>query len=368
MLLLLDGLDTINSVSILANKWDYGGSSDAPTWASTGRGTGGTRYCLQGNETMPVRWKINALSKTIPRAGVASPLFVSASVYPLAIDVAYNSLFNPCITLLSKNICSDWSASLTGRSGLMLTFQNDTQTFQLENLVNGVRTILATSAAAVVPLNDWRRVEMRVDIPGDSIDVRVNGVSVLTSSADLADHAVGIAQVGYSQFIGRVDDPIIYTGQNTGDGFNDWLGDIIIDTLSPSAAGTTTEWTRASGSSANYAYVDEVPLQSTTTSDYLYASTVGLKDTYGYGNMSVTPTTIHAAVVTSHMEAAGGTTRPQVCAVARLSSTEVDSPASYVPLTRFTPLQASYPAKPGGGAWTKTDIDAAEFGIKVTAN
>jgi hypothetical protein len=52
--------------------------------------------------------------------------------------------------------------------------------------------------------------------------------------------------------------------------------------------------------------------------------------------------------------------------IARLSATEVDGPEQFL-ASAYGYLSDIREAKPGGGAWTISDVNSAEFGVKVFA-
>ena len=61
---------------------------------------------------------------------------------------------------------------------------------------------------------------------------------------------------------------------------NDFLGDVRIDAVYPTADGTYTAWTPSTGTS-HYALVDET---TPNTTDYNSSNTIGQKDSYVMGN------------------------------------------------------------------------------------
>lgn len=142
------------------------------------------------------------------------------------------------------------------------------------------------------------------------------------------------------------------------------LGDIRVESTFPSGNGNSSQFVGSdSNSTDNYLLVDETPFNSDT--DYVESANIGDKDTYAFAN--VTPTAgnvlaVQARLIAKKTDAGTREIKP----VYRLSTTEVDG--------TVYPLNGSYEinfkdvqeTKPGGGAWSITDVNNAEFGVKVT--
>lgn len=301
------------------------------------------------------------VGKTFEPQGLSTALFTSASYF---VNSAGDTTVVP-LMVLTTTPYNDRLTDVSGRTGLLISYRPSTRAILIERISTGSRSTLATSANNVLPEGDWSRIEARVDITGNAVAVRVNGVEVVASTSSLSTLAAGIRYVAFSVAAASVDDALIYTSE-TGDAFNTYLGDVVIDCLLPNAGGAFSNFTPSSGSSANFTYVDE---SSINTSDYVQTTTAGAKDSYGFSDMTNLTATVIGVVVSTHLAAVGGTTRPFGAGLAIEGGTEVAGTAKRVPMTSTQALsQTVFATAPSGGAWTPAKVNAAEFGFKVTAN
>lgn len=145
---------------------------------------------------------------------------------------------------------------------------------------------------------------------------------------------------------------------------NDFLGDVRVQALSPNANGNTSNLVGSDGNSTdNYLLVDESTPNGDT--DYVEAAAVGDKDTYNYGALTPTTGSVYGIQILPYARKTDAGTR-KIATVARHSGTEEDS-ADLILGSSYTYLPNIRETKPGGGAWSISDINAAEFGVKVTA-
>jgi hypothetical protein len=212
-----------------------------------------------------------------------------------------------------------------------------------------------------MPVNTWNYVEVRIVISATvgELEVRLNGQVVVNSTSlntgSSAIDAVFVGSLGNSS-AGDFDD--MYVSDS---GF---LGDIVVQTLYPNGNGNSSQLTGSDGNSTdNYLLVDETVPPS--TADYVESSTVGHKDTYTYTDLTVTSGTVHAVQIVPYAAKTDAGSR-SIVSVARLSGTETDSSDKVLPST-VTYLPDIRETKPGGGAWSISDVNSAEFGVKVTA-
>lgn len=224
-------------------------------------------------------------------------------------------------------------------------------------------TVLGTTDP-VLTYTSWHYIEMKATLHDSTgaVELRVDGTTVLSLSGIDTKNAgtgsvfdcirfneTGFANNSFS------DDFYICNGDATSP--NDFLGDIAVETIYPSGAGNTTGLTPSTG--ANYAAVDEA-LWSTT--DYVSSSVATTKDTYAFGNVS-TPRSIVAVQGNYYAQKTDGSRL--LVPVVRHSGTDYDSTGIPLPQS-FTDLRQIWVTNPGtGSAWTDTDLNAAEFGVKV---
>jgi hypothetical protein len=116
-------------------------------------------------------------------------------------------------------------------------------------------------------------------------------------------------------------------------------------------------------STNNYLLVDEATPNDDT--DYVSSATPGDKDTYAYSNMNATAGTVFGVqpVPAARKDDAGARS---IVTIARLSGTEVDGPVKTM-ATTYAYYADMRETKPGGGSWSISDVNSAEFGVKINA-
>ncbi len=140
-------------------------------------------------------------------------------------------------------------------------------------------------------LNTWSCLEVYAKIhstEGRAI-IKCDGQTIIDYTGNTAQSGNNIDRVrwgdvssGYHILYAKYDD--IAVNDTSGAVNNSWIGRGGIFGLRPSGAGTHTEFTPSAGN--NYECVDEVPPNDDT--DYVESDTVGKKDTYALGDLSVT--------------------------------------------------------------------------------
>lgn len=139
---------------------------------------------------------------------------------------------------------------------------------------------------------------------------------------------------------------------------SDRHGDVRVHTLTPDAAGTTTQLTPSSG--ANYTTVDELPY---STADYVYG-TPGQKDTYSTSNLPGGTGIIYGVqtnAIVKKTDAGTISGRP----VVRAGATDYPGTAVSVGTsdTVISKLDQVNPAT--STAWTSGDVNGMEIGVET---
>lgn len=248
-----------------------------------------------------------------------------------------------------------------------------TQKLQVTRNGGGSGTVIAGPGSTTLTSDVWYYLELKavIDDTAGAIEVRVNGVSELTGSSLDTRNAGAAASVNHFRLgFGsatpnvanhRWDD--LYFLDDQGSTNNGFLGDVRVQALLPNGNGNTSNLVGSdSNSTDNYLLVDDATANGDT--DYVESSSVGDKDTYAMGNLGSTSGTVCAVrpIVIARKSDAG---LRSVCSIARLSGTEVDSSNATLS-TDYQNLWDIRETKPGGGAWTVSDVNGAEFGMKVT--
>jgi len=228
-------------------------------------------------------------------------------------------------------------------------------------------TLLGTTTGAAVGQNNWCHFEIKVvtnDTTG-SIELRVNGSAKLTlTSQDTqagsnAYHDMvrflGVASTGQ-----HIDD--IYICDGSGSANNNFLGNMKVVGIFPTAEGDTINFTPSTGTD-NSALVDENPPNDDT--DYVESSTVGQKDLYQYGDVSGLGNTIAGLQINTDVRETDASSFSLITVV-KSNVTESDSAASAIGSTSYVTKTRVVAQDPDtSAAWTQAGINAAQFGMKV---
>ncbi len=228
-------------------------------------------------------------------------------------------------------------------------------------------TVLATSASSLLA-NIWYFIEFKHVIAdsGGVLEGRVNGDVWVTYTGDTKQTANATAnqimlrgphQNGAGSYY--FDDLYILDGTGSVPN-NTYWGDTQIEAILPSGAGNYTELTASAGN--NYACVDETAPNDDT--DYVYSSTVDQRDTYAFGNLSVSSATINGiqVLIRARETVAGG---GKVARLYRSGSTD-DQGSDKAIGTSYDYLQEIMETDPiAAAAWTASAINGAEFGVRI---
>ena len=226
----------------------------------------------------------------------------------------------------------------------------------------GVRT--TTSLAA----NVWHYIEAKVtigDAPDGVASLKINGVDVLTQTG-LDTRNAGNATANIIKINGinnqntYFDD--LYICDGSGAVNNDYLGDIKVECLLPTADGATADWTALSG--ADYTNVDEALQDGDTT--YISSSTANQVDTFAMGNLATSAGTIKGVqyLLMARKDDAGSRS---VAPVARPVSTDrVGTTASLADTYAYVREIAELNPE-DSAAWEIADINGMEYGVKLIA-
>lgn len=234
--------------------------------------------------------------------------------------------------------------------------------------------LLGTSSSGIIQHNAWNYVEVKItphpSISADTCVIRINEVIVLnlaaatntrgSSNSSMDAFSIGTMTGGGNTPSVRFDD--LYVCDSTGSDNNDFLGDVRVDVLLPSANGTTNDFTPSAGS--NFQAVDDVVSDDDST--YVSSLTPNDIDLYAMGDMSITPVAIKGiqGVLCARKDTAG--TRALQHAY-RINGTNYFGSSLY-PGTDYKYHLDPRDLNPDtSAAWTKTEINAMEAGVKVSA-
>jgi hypothetical protein len=230
------------------------------------------------------------------------------------------------------------------------------------------------SSTVPIPLSTWAQLQFRVVISDTVgvIQVRRDGDTAYiinltgidtnngASSAQVDSVALG-GSMGISE--GRVslyDDFVIW--DTTGSVMNTWAGDLRVDSILPNAEGDTQNFATSTGT----AHFSLVNAASPVATSYTQGGSVGNVELFNFADISHTPSAIYGVMATAAALKDDAGAR-SVRMSAKSSSTLVDSGTDISLSTSRTRIRAVFETDPAtSAAWTKTGLNAAQFGVKVT--
>lgn len=248
-----------------------------------------------------------------------------------------------------------------------------TQQVRLDTLADGTiearrgdNTLLGSSAAGVITGdNTWFSIEVKFVISNTtgSVVVKIDGTTVLDlTNQDTQNSSNAFANtVQFGQ--GNIDEIVVLDGSGTS--HNDFIGEFRIETLRPTANGTTNNFTPSAGS--NWQNVDEAESDDDTT--YNESNTVGHIDLFQVEDLTLFEAgdTIEAVQVSdsSIKDNVGSRTLRHL-----LRSGTTNYEGSDKKLTtnwdkHFFHIWEEDPDT--AAAWTQSGVNAVEIGVKVQA-
>jgi hypothetical protein len=226
-------------------------------------------------------------------------------------------------------------------------------------------TVVASSAAGVMPIGVWSYVEASATINDTTgvFEVKVNGITAATFNGDTKNagtnttiDAVQIYLTGFN-YTHYIDD--FYICDDTGSApQNSYLGEVRIHALVPNGAGSLTQMTPSAG--ANYTTVDELPYSAT---DYVRGSS-GQTDLYTASDLPGGVSTIfgvQANAIAKKTDAGNLSGRTKIKAgTTTVSGTTTALISSDIVLTDVRALNPDTST-----AWTTGDINSLEVGVEA---
>jgi hypothetical protein len=247
---------------------------------------------------------------------------------------------------------------------------------------NTLATVLGTTTTTVaVDSSTWFYLELKFKIANSiasgDVELYINGALELTlaattdtqhtANAYVTKYRLGGDSAIYNSTTTRryIDDH--YFLDLTGSYNNDVLGDVRVLTLRPDNNGNSSGLTGSDGNSVNnYLLVDDTTSHD-TDSTYVESATPGTKDTYSFGDTLSNTATI-LGIQTNVIARKTDTAAKTVCPVIRIGSTDYDGTTTPGLSTSYSNYTEIYETKPSDSTpWTKSDVDGAEFGVKVVS-
>lgn len=229
----------------------------------------------------------------------------------------------------------------------------------------GVQATLATGTLTL-PMNQFVYIEFKVflDDTVGTAELKIDGVVDATFTGDTVAQAYNTASrvVLYCPGTGYWDDIYIRSGTGSSAESGGYLGDVSVKAYYPNADGTYTGMTCSTGSTHN-TLVDET---TPNTTDYVSSATALTKDSFGFQDVSGTGA-IQAVQLSAYCSKNDSGFRG-IDLFCKSGATE--NFAASVPLsTTWKYLRYGWQTDPNtGSAWTVANFNAAEFGVRVSAD
>lgn len=309
----------------------------------------------------------NTTSLTILRAFPAS-----ASIYAgAAIQVG-----------LETGNASDWTANLFGiytnngtngqlyirrlSTNAIVAYRGDPNSGSLSSPSG---TQIASSAAGVLDGN-WRYIEVFATINSTTgqLIVKVDGTVVINFTGNTLNTGVVTAidaiRFRTGKYISSPNAPIsiddFYICDASGTVNNTFLGDVRIQSLLPSAAGTYTQLT-PTGAANNYANVNEVPYNNAT---YNSSAIIGQRDTYALSDLAASTANVLGMQSVAHMQKSdAGAANAKVTLLSGGSLYYDTTQSIGTSATTYTQMRQTDPAT--SATWTVAGANNLEAGMEV---
>jgi len=236
-------------------------------------------------------------------------------------------------------------------------------------------TLLTTTPVAYFPVNGvpyFLEAKVVLHDTNGSVVVKIDGVTIIDLQG--IDTKAGgtktvLDGIRLTPGTSSAYDPSIsdfYLCNGAGSKNNDFLNAPKIFCLLPNGNGNSSQGTGSDGDSTdNYELVND-PLGFLNTSDYVDFLATGDKDTYTFTDTSgiSTANEVFGVGIYAHAQKNDAGARTWV-GVARSGSSESDTAAQPLTAATFTAPGGIIETKPGGGAWTVSDLHSMEFGNKA---
>jgi hypothetical protein len=309
-------------------------------------------------------WTGTAASATVTRFNAGRSLLVDNAVAAVRSIPATTSLV---IGYAIRHATQDYNSrviNLMSDSGTIsqLNFKwTNSTTFALQR--NST-----TIASATVPFltTNWYYIEVALTVAdsGGTCVIKINGATIINFTGDTrnggATGAIDTIQInnGSSNTSAYVDD--LYICDMTGPApYNTFLGEVRVYSLSPSAAGYSTQFTPLAG--ANYTNVDELPYSA---ADYVTSGTVGHLDMYTMSDLPISAGTVLAIQNNTIAKKTDSAVIALKTALKSGASTYYGVSSNLGTFdSTLSDLRTTDPAT--GVAWTQSGINSLEAGFEV---
>lgn len=242
---------------------------------------------------------------------------------------------------------------------------------------NSTGTVLGTTSAAdhaAIQNGDWHHYAAKVLLhtTTGSVQVQLDGLTVMTltgittsSVTGSVTHMFFVQNSSATQPTASWDDLYVCDAVDAtatqGRGNDNFLGDVGVRTLLPTAAGDSTQWTPSTGS--NFAAVDENPANTT---DYVSDTVSGHRDLYNVTDPTGTLNNVYAVRVGLYVtktDVGNITVKPLIKENSVVTADTAQAAVAGQFTSVYGPLKAVRPSD--SALWTQTDINNLQIGQEV---
>jgi hypothetical protein len=256
-------------------------------------------------------------------------------------------------------------------AGTLIDFQ-DSSTVQAQLYLNsdgtlairrGASTTLGTSSNSIAT-GQYYYIEVKIAFNSSTgtAEIKVNGVSWLSltgqNTISTANAYANVARIlGINAATRDFDD--YYVCDSQGSVNKDFLGDVRIEAILPTGAGSSAEWTPSTGS--NYENVDDSYPDDDSTYNYTTAS--GNIDTFAFGDLVTTSGGIYAVQLNIYARKTDAGTKLLRGVYTRSSENVLDNQFSLN--TTYAYFRQILEEDPDADdVWTIANVNSAEWGYK----
>ena len=230
-------------------------------------------------------------------------------------------------------------------------------------VTNSAGTVIATGTT-VLAQNAWYFIEMKLIVgTSGTCEVHLNGVpgEILPTVGNFGTTNIGRFALTFNTSGANPNWDDLYVQDLTGSApNNDFLGDVVIETLFPNGDGTHQAWT-PSAAGSHYTKVNEATPDGDTT--YVSDISPGDIDTYTVGSLATLSGTVYGVATNLYARKDDAATR-QIAPVIREAGTDHVGTTTPGLTTSYLYYRQLYPLDPAGAAWTIASVNGSEYGVK----
>lgn len=271
------------------------------------------------------------------------------------------------------------SYSGSGTAGILALLDGSTVQTDVRLSTDGSLTVtrngttLSSTAAGVIAAGASNFIEFKVTVANSgSYELRVNGAAVASgtgvdtqATANATANVLRLGSGNSATVWVNADYDDLYVCDGTGATNNDFIGDVRVDCFFPNGNGNSSQLLGSDGNSTdNYLLVDETTPNDDT--DYVQSATATEKDTYAFANMSHSPPSIFGLQINMQATKTDAAFR-SIQSVIRSGGSDNDGTAKPMASSYLNYTQISETDPATAAAWTQTNFNSAEFGVKVAA-